>query len=136
MKIKTKYINIILLIILILICIILLYTLFSNKHNEIYNEINKIILKEKFNTGDKDCMNAEKQIICPGVPLKCKASNEEEKCENTRKYDEYCSYLSGIGDVLKSSCFSCDEKNNIVSTARRAKCLSLTDAIDETTYKK
>lgn len=121
MKTKTKNINIILIIILILICIILLYTLFSNKHNEIYNEINKIILKEKFNVAH-NCMNVED--ICPDVPLLC-GTKDEEECENTIKYDEYCSYLSGIKDVLKSSCFSCDEKHNIVNTSRQVKCLPL-----------
>ena len=128
---KTKNVNIILLIILILICIILLYGLFNNKHNEIYNEINKKILKEKFNL-DADCM--KKETLCTDVSLQCKDNNTEEGCENSRKYDEYCAYLLEINKVLKSGCFSCDEKNNIINTAKRVKCLSLEDAIDETTY--
>jgi len=127
---KTKNINIILLIILILICIMLLYGLFNNKHHELYNGMNKIILKEKFNV-DKDCMNVDKQIICDDIPLVCKGTNKEEGCENTPKYEEYCDYLLGIGNVLKSGCFSCDEKKNIINTARRVKCLSLEGVLDE-----
>ena len=129
---KTKNVNITLLIILILICIMLLYGLFNNKHNEVYNEINKIILKEKFNL-DADCM--EKETLCPDVPLQCKENKTEEGCESDSKYDEYCAYLLEINKVLSSGCFSCDEKQNIINTAKRVKCLSLEGAIDATTYK-
>ena len=124
---KTKNINIILLIILILICIMLLYGLFNNKHHEIYNEMNKIILKEKFNV-DSNCMN--KETLCQNVDLECKT---KEGCENSSKHNEYCAYLLEINKVLKSSCFSCDEKKNIINTAKRVKCLSLTDVIDSPT---
>ena len=129
---KTKNVNITLLIILILICIMLLYGLFNNKHNEVYNEINKIILKEKFNIGT-ECMN--KETSCPDVHLQCKENKTEEGCESDSKYDEYCAYLSEINKVLRSGCFSCDEKKNIINTAKRVKCLSLEGAIDATTYK-
>lgn len=123
---KAKNINIILLIILILICIMLLYGLFNNKHHEVYNEMNKIILKEKFNA-DSNCMNVETE--CGDVSLQC-GREEEEGCINTRKWQEYCDYLVEINKVLKSSCFSCDEKNNIINTAKRVKCLSLAATID------
>ena len=125
---KTKNINIILLIILILICIMLLYGLFNNKHHEVYNEINKIILKEKFNV-DSNCMNVEN--ICSDVPLECVGTKEgnEEGCE-PGKWQEYCDYLVEINKVLKSNCFSCNEKNNIVNTAKRVKCLSLAGTLD------
>lgn len=131
---KAKNINIILLFILILVCIILLYILFNNKHQEIYNEMNKLILKEKFNLNvDKDCMNSDKQNICSNLSLNCKASNADEGCESEEKYNEYCNYLLGIQNVLKSSCFTCDEKKNIINTAKRVNCLSLAGAIDENT---
>ena len=128
---KIKNINIILLIILVVICIMLLYALFNNKHHELYNEMNKLILKEKFILEDADCM--KKETVCQDVPLRCK-NNTDEKCENSSKYDEYCRYLTTIETVLKSSCFTCDEKNNIINTAKRVKCLSLGNVIDETTY--
>lgn len=129
---KTKNINTILLFILVLISIILLYILFNNKHHEIYNEMNKLILKEKFNVDvANDCMNSDKQNICENISLTCKANNIDEGCESDIKYQEYCDYLSGIENVLKSSCFTCDEKNNIINTAKRVKCLSLARAIDE-----
>lgn len=131
---KTKNTNTILLFILVLICIILLYILFNNKHHEIYNEMNKLILKEKFNVDvTNDCMNSDKQNICGDVSLTCKATNIDEGCETDIKYQEYCNYLSGIQNVLKSSCFTCDEKNNIINTAKRVNCLSLARAIDEST---
>jgi|SaaInl85LU_5_DNA_1037374.scaffolds.fasta_scaffold22655_2 cbb3-type cytochrome oxidase subunit 3 len=131
---KAKNINIILIFILILICIILLYILFNNKHHEIYNEMNKLILKEKFNVDvNNDCMNSDKQNICENISLTCKSSNADEGCENEEKYQGYCNYLSSIQNVLKSSCFSCDEKQNIIDTAKRVNCLSLAGAIDEGT---
>jgi len=124
---KTKNINIILFIILVLICIMLLYGLFNNKHNEVYNEMNKMILKEKFNT-DRDCMSTNK--ICEDIRLVCQG-NDIEECENTTKYSAYCKYLSEIQDVLKSDCFTCDEKQDIINTARRVKCSSPEDAMDD-----
>lgn len=131
---KTKNTNTILLFILVLICIILLYILFNNKHHEIYNEMNKLILKEKFNVDvANDCMNSDKQNICEDVSLTCEQTNLDEGCENDIKYQEYCNYLSGIQNVLTSSCFTCHEKNNIINTAKRVKCLSLARAIDEST---
>ena len=131
---KAKNINIILIFILILISIILLYILFNNKHHEIYNEMNKLILKEKFNVDvNNDCMNSDKQNICENLSLTCKESNAEEGCENEEKHQEYCNYLSSIQNVLKSSCFSCDEKKNIIDTAKRVNCLSLAGAIYEST---
>lgn len=131
---KTKNTNTILLFILVLICIILLYILFNNKHYEIYNEMNKLILKEKFNVDvTNDCMTSENENICSDVPLTCKVTNIEEGCEDDTKYQQYCNYLSGIENVLKSSCFTCDEKNNIIDTAKRVKCLSLASIIDENT---
>lgn len=129
---KVKNINIILIFILILICIVLLYILFNNKHHEIYNEMNKLILKEKFNLNvNNDCMNSDKKNICQNLSLTCKRSNAEEGCESDEKYLEYCNYLSSIENVLESSCFSCDEKKNIIDTAKRVNCLSLAGAIDE-----
>ena len=126
---KTKNINIILLIILILISIMLLYGFFNNKHHEVYNEMNKIILKEKFNV-DSNCMNVEN--VCEDVRLECLGSKEtnEENCATSTKWQEYCDYLVEINKVLKSSCFSCDEKNNIINTAKRVKCSSLAGTID------
>lgn len=115
---KTKNINIILFIILVLICIMLLYGLFNNKHNEVYNEMNKMILKEKFNI-KSECMSRIKN--CSDI-LKVCEDNDIEKCENTTKYNAYCKYLSEIQDVLKSDCFTCDEKQDIIDTAKRAKC--------------
>jgi hypothetical protein len=131
---KTKNTNTILLFILVLICIILLYILFNNKHYEIYNEMNKLILKEKFYVDvTNDCMTSENQNICSDVSLTCKENNIEEGCEDDTKYQQYCNYLSGIENVLKSSCFTCEEKNNIIDTAKRVKCLSLASVIDENT---
>lgn len=128
---KAKNINIILLFILILISIILLYILFNNKHQEIYNEMNKLILKEKFTVDiSNECMNANNKEICNDVLLTCKDSNANEGCKSEESYQEYCNYLSEIRNVLESSCFSCDEKNNIIDTAKRVKCLSLARAID------
>lgn len=129
---KTKNINIILLFILILISIILLYILFNNKHHEIYNEMNKLILKEKFKLDiGNECMNADKKKICDDLLLTCKDSNADEGCKSEESYQVYCNYLSEIRNVLESSCFSCDEKKNIIDIAKRAKCLSLASAIDE-----
>ena len=93
--------------------------------------MNKLILREKFNDLDisSECINTES--ICQDLPLGCKATMEDEGCENPEKFSQYCNYLSGIQDVLKSSCFTCDEKNNIIDTAKRVKCLSLAKAIDE-----
>lgn len=128
---KTKNTNTILLFILVLICIILLYILFNNKHYEIYNEMNKLILKEKFNVDvTNDCMTSENENICSDVSLTCKVNNIEEGCEDDTKYQEYCNYLSEIDNVLKSSCFTCDEKNNIIDTVKRVTCLSLGSIID------
>tara|TARA_B000000477_G_scaffold51849_1_gene43561 strand:- start:9730 stop:10065 length:336 start_codon:yes stop_codon:yes gene_type:complete len=107
----------------------LLYGLFNNKHLEVYNEMNKIILKEKFNV-DSNCMNVEN--VCEDVPLQC-GGEEEEGCKNRGNWQEYCDYLVEINKVLKSSCFSCDEKNNIINIAKRVKCLSLAATIDAVT---
>ena len=76
-------------------------------------------------------MNVGKKEICDGLLLTCKDTNADEGCKNPKSYQEYCDYLSGIRNVLESSCFSCDEKKNIIDTAKRAKCLSLASAIDE-----
>ena len=110
----------------------LLYGLFNNKHNEVYNGINKIILKEKFNI-ESDCMSTDpdKKKICDDILLQC-GSKDFEGCENSTKYNAYCDYLLDIQNVLESSCFTCNEKQNIINTAKRVKCLSLVDAIDAT----
>jgi hypothetical protein len=128
---KIKNINIILLIILVLICIMLLYGLFNNKHHELYNEMNKLILKEKFDSSIQTantptCMSDPD--ICTDVHITCDA-NRNENCENDNKKVEYCTYLDNIQNVLKSSCFTCDEKKNIISTAKRVKCSALEEII-------
>jgi hypothetical protein len=109
----------------------LLYGLFNNKHHELYNEMNKLILKEKFDSSIQTantptCMSDPD--ICTDVHITCDA-NRNENCENDNKKVEYCTYLDNIQNVLKSSCFTCDEKKNIISTAKRVKCSDLEEII-------
>lgn len=125
---KTNYINILLILILLLVSIYILYIFFNNKHNEIFNDMNLLILKEKFNT------NEIGEEICDNVKLECESNNAKEGCENATKYQEYCDYLKSIKDVLKSDVLSCNDKNTILAAARRVKCLSLAGTIDESTY--
>lgn len=127
---KTNYINILLILILLLVSIYILYIFFNNKHNEIFNDINLLILKENFNTNEIDVE------ICDNVKLECVPGNAKEGCENETKYKEYCGYLESIKDVLKSDVLSCNDKNTILAAARRVKCLSLAGTIDESTYGK
>lgn len=59
---KTKLINIVLICFLILFSIYLLFILFNSKHNDIYNKMNEMILKEKFSTeagAPHDCLDID-----------------------------------------------------------------------------
>jgi len=133
---KIKKINIILLILVITMCILLLYFLFNNKHADIYNKMNEIILKEKFKT-QESCTNGpcdedvciSKQLEDCGIDLQSyePIGSEPVQCESSHKYQEYISYLDNNVDALNRVCIDCDEKREIIETIKRVKCLPMPD---------
>jgi hypothetical protein len=149
---KTKLINIVLICFLILFSIYLLFILFNSKHNDIYNKMNEMILKEKFSTeagAPHDCLDISTSTKCNSGSTddikgldelfnKCNNANPEEKkvamecaddnsnkdvcCDKADNIDEYCTYLNSIKRLLWGTCLTCDKKKAIIDAVKRSKC--------------
>jgi hypothetical protein len=148
---KTKLINIVLICFLILFSIYLLFILFNSKHNDIYNKMNEMILKEKFSM-DHACLNIDDSaivnkcdtdssgtdIIIAGLDdlfnkcdsptkltdMKCPTDGTDDHvCCDTEAYiGQYCDYLKSIKKLLWGSCLTCEKKKAIIDAVKRSKC--------------
>lgn len=154
---KTKLINIVLICFLILFSIYLLFILFNSKHNDIYNKMNEMILKEKFSM-DHACLDIDisanvnkcdtdsggTDIIIAGldelfnkcdsaqqtIDMKCPNDGTDDHvcCDTDAKIGQYCDYLKSIKKLLWGSCLTCDKKKAIIDAVKRSKCNDISGA--------